>query len=324
MKRFVVVAVVLVCLTALLISCGQTVLDWERTPVEGIDFDLYHIQVSSGTEDGAFKTETVEPTGYYSEEQVESAEVETIQLGKRNYKVTLQKIIRRGQDSEERVFEDESGTIECRLLSLKQSFRIRAKTGFLSAFDEQTVLSEETLKDHALRFLSDYIELSFIENYDYSCTTRDAVHTPNAAWGETRDEFFIPPTDNPSDETIEIVYYSMTYSLYCGSYRTNDYVTITFDPKGNIRELLVCFTGVDWNSVRLPNEDMLQKKAIGAIKASLNSNYRYEDSELVSQRITYAEDGKIFITCSYSVKISRDGNHDYSTLCAVRITFDKE
>ena len=347
MKKIIIVAVMIIILTFSVVSCGnvdnikpspgsgenvesmtpsvessENIDDtsWERTPLDGSDFSHYRIQISA-SEDTVFVTDYTDQSGISSEETAENASPASVKLGNREVNVIPQKTVTRKNGNVERYYADEEGAFECRLLSLDHSFVISAKKGALASFDNNTQLSETTLIGFVEKSLEAYIDPAVLASHQLGLTTRVNVSSSDAAWAETKDGFFSP---NPADEegkTVEVRYYELTYSLYCGEYKTNDYVTVRCDAKGNITYLVVCFTGIDWSSVQLPVQGDLQTALVNKIRTSLNGSYQYVDARLSSQAVSYSKTDGIRLTFTYEVQISSGGDETYGSLCALTVTF---
>lgn len=191
---------------------------------------------------------------------------------------------------------------------------LRKKRRCLSAYDGTGVTEEGFLKN-VRDYIGQYVNLSSIEDYKYSCYTNIKEYGEKGYWTKRENGFY-----TTSDENKEVYLYLFCFTLYSGGIATSDSVTVTCDKSGNILGLNFEQSGVEWDSVTV-NVTKFER----SIEAFIN-NYVSDLNNLTkyyvkNKQLTVYENEiymKVYVEATFN-----DGKNEYDVLCPMLVKLDK-
>lgn len=340
---------ILLIMMMLLTACstGNTTPSTTEPPLFPIDFPtisipssqntVYDVQIlASGTldNDSVFKNTFLAnevATGLPAKERIQTPTQYTVKLGSKSIVGTHAQNLRYsygdGSDDLYHVFLNATGDIEYRVSANRNAFYITKavedvngnnmtdNSAILSAF-EGNDLSEQALLTHVRNYISDYIDITTLEDYIYTCTTSVIVSKPSAAWKETIDSFYIPANET-SDQTERVTGYDFKFYKHHNGYQTGDCVIVFCKPNGDIYYMYYNDYDIDWN--RYPIDNTLLNQNISThISQAVKDRYTIKTQEMMSQQLIY-QNGKIKLSCVYGLTLTdEDGEIDIA--CPLMIT----
>lgn len=181
------------------------------------------------------------------------------------------------------------------------SFTIKSqKDTVLSSFKNE-ILTEQNLKNCVNDFLSSYIDINALNNYNYSCTTSVITTTSTAAWKETKDIFYLPQNDAEM-----VISYKIEYRKYFQNIATSDCVVVICNSYGEITACYYYEYDVDWGNSTFDNAIMHECVA-NYLEENISSEYYLIDYKIDSQQLIYVDEE---IQLAVSVELTLEKNNE--------------
>ncbi|MBR2387613.1 MAG: hypothetical protein IKB02_02470 [Clostridia bacterium] len=294
MKKIIIL--ILIVLILMLNSCSNT------------ESDLYGVELTSNLEGKVFKDSvTVVQTDKYLTNKYDSPIATKVVLGKVELEADLISVNNYEYKSNQNVFLSKDKNIEFRKSTDYGSFTIQSKNNtVLVSFDEDS-LTEEKLKCYVLDYISNYIDIDRLSDYEYNCSTSVVVAKQNASWKETKDTFYLP-----QDDTEIVTDYKMEFRKYSQGFQTADSVVVICNNAGDIKGIYNYEYNVNWENSSFDKEKV-NDSVEDFLKNYISSEYRLLDYSVESQRLVYL-DNQIKLSLSISVTL-QSGKDEIVILC---------
>ena len=294
MKRIIILTLVILIL--MLNSCSNT------------NSDLYGVELTSNLEGKIFKDSvTVVQTDKYLTNEYSSPIETKVVLGKVELEADLISVNDYEYKSNQNVFLSKDKNIEFRKSTDYESFTIQSKNNTVLVSFTEDSLTEESLKKYVLDYISTYIDIEHLNDYEYNCSTSVVVVKPNASWKETKDAFYLPQND-----TEFVTDYKIEFCKYSQGFQTADSVVVICNNSGDIKGFYNYEYNVNWENSSFDKEKVKDSIEI-FLKNYISSEYSLLDYSVESQRLVYL-DNQIKLSLSISVTL-QSGKDEIVILC---------
>ena len=280
------------------------------TPESPAKLEDYNVELSEVAESGIFNVPgQVIQSDVPAQEKLDAPIESEIKLGN---KTIVADLTSKYVDSNKSIYVSKDGKINYVKSGDSDSFSISVRgSGVLRSFKKDS-FNEEELVNNIKDYISEYLDLSMLDSYVYTCSTKLQVSKPDAAWNETKEGFYV---SNENGETVRS--YTVEYRKYYNNYKTADYMSINCDPNGNILAFAFYDSNTDWSGGEFDGKSV-EQCVEKYLKDSIKSEWSLKDYEFENECLVYV-DGKIYLSLSVDLTLTKNGD-EANTLCALRVS----
>ena len=311
-----IIFILLFCMVVLS-SCGAS------------DANDYKVEFSRGTKSDMFKEkyttypeseesgegEKFEP---YTEELNPPVET-TFNIGKCELTADLTSIEHYAQ-GEKRYYKSKDGSVEYRTRTDNNNFSIVSPgDGVLCPF-QGNELTEQALIAHIKDYISAYIDLESLDEYEYKCETHFIVSSENGSGGETREGFGLP-----KDDTERVTSYRVVFRKCSNGFATSDKLQIFCEPNGDFDIFYYYDSGIDWSSADFDSEK-IDESAKKFLNNAMVRGYSLEDITISNKTLVYRNSEiQVQVTANLDVKYKtgEGGDGRYGFVCTLFVSNGK-
>ena len=235
----------------------------------------------------------------------------TFNIGKCELTADLTSIKHYAQ-GEKRYYKSKDGSVEYQKRTDENTFYILAYDDAVLCPFQGNELTEQTLIAHIKDYISAYIDLEILDEYEYKCETHFIVSSENGSGGETREGFGLP-----KDDTERVRRYCVTFQKYSNGFATSDMLQLFCKPNGDIDNFYYYDSGIDWSSADFDSEK-IDEGAKRFLNNAMVRGYSLEDITISNKTLVYRNSEiQVQVTANLDVKYKtgEGGDGRYGFVC---------
>lgn len=276
---------------------------------------VYNIDIVAGEENWIFDEDiTIMPPNDAKTEYLSQPMPSRIKLGTCEIDAELISIDRYDDNSLRSLYLSKDKRTVYKISQPGECYSVIAQPGFvLSNFVSESI-SEEALIVHAKEYISRYLDIASVNDYNLAIETKIIVVKPNAAWKESKPGFY-----TVNDETEEVVSYQVEYRQHYLDYPTSNSITLLFDKLGNITDFYVTHHDIDWG-VLYYDEGTVYQSVIGYLEQNMCDEYQLLSCEINSRYLIYDyNNSQVKLSLTTTLLLLKD-NMEVAVLCSMVIS----